>query len=103
MAVMDTMDMWVNQKLQRVRVIIFDSKEEADETLRKMDLLLYKNGFVSVADIRDMLDIPQSESDPRWGWIDIKTTVIFKIHKGWVLTWMGDLIPIHAKQNRRQQ
>ena len=63
------------------------SKEKAVETLNAMAFVIDRYEVVTVADLHDMLDLPSTPMENRWGWIDVRDARIRQLPRdaGWML------------------
>lgn len=62
--------------------ILFASRKDAEEVKEKMEDIIYKYGYVTVADIRDIAELKSSYIDSKYGWLSLKDAKIVITRKG---------------------
>lgn len=67
------------------RSYLIRSKDEAEETLTTMAMVIDQYHVVSVADLHEMLGVEVSPIDHRWGWVDVRAAQIRQVRDGWAL------------------
>lgn len=58
---------------------VFGSKEKAEEALELFEKIVLEFGQLSVADVYSYTQVTGSYHDEKWGWTDLKETVISEI------------------------
>lgn len=61
------------------------NRDRAEETLSTMAWVIERYDYVSIADVHDMLDLPSTPIDNRWGWRDLSGSRIVRRNSYWVL------------------
>lgn len=69
---------------------VLSSKEEADLILERIGDIIENFDCASLSDLHEMLGLPHSHVDNKWGWTDIRFAAIRQIREGWLL----DLPPV---------
>lgn len=64
---------------------ILSLREDADMVLEQMTDIIDKYGVVSVADLREIMNLPFSPQDNKWGWIDLSDVAVQQIREGWLI------------------
>lgn len=65
--------------------ILLDNRGEAEEVLARMDELVATYGMVSVADLNDLVGITGNYTDNNYGWTNIKSAYVQRVHDGYLL------------------
>lgn len=65
--------------------LIFDSRAECEAVREQMVDLIDAYGFVTVADMYDMADIPAPYTSNKYGWTNIRTAETVRVRDGYVL------------------
>lgn len=65
--------------------LIFDSRSECEAVREQMVDLIDAYGFVTVADMYDMADIPAPYTSNKYGWTNIRTAETVRVRDGYVL------------------
>lgn len=65
--------------------IILDSRGEASEVLTRMDELIDTYGFVTIADLYDLIGVSCNYTDNKYGWTSLRTAEIVRIRDGYRL------------------
>lgn len=65
--------------------LIFDSRSECEAVREQMVDLIDVYGFVTVADMYDMADIPAPYTSNKYGWTNIRTAETVRVRDGYVL------------------
>lgn len=65
--------------------LIFDSRGEAEAVREQMVEIIDRYGFVTVADMYDMADIPAPYTSSKYGWTNIRTAEAVRVRDGYVL------------------
>lgn len=67
------------------RDLVFSSREEADLVLEKMNDVIDQYEVVSMADLNDLVGIPSSHTDNKWGWSNLKDVKIHQVREGFLI------------------
>jgi hypothetical protein len=70
--------------------IILSSNEDAASVLSRLIEIVDQYGMASVADLHDLVGLPTTYIDNKWGWVDLRYSKVRPIREGFVL----DLPPI---------
>lgn len=62
--------------------IVVNSRDDANEVLRKLNELIIQYDMVSVNDLYDMVGIIGNHTDCKWGWTDISTARAERLRDG---------------------
>lgn len=65
--------------------LIFDSRGECEAVREQMVDLIDTYGFVTVADMYDMADLPAPYTSNKYGWTNIRTAETVRVKDGYVL------------------
>ena len=65
--------------------VVLDNRGEAEEVLSRMDELIATYGLVSVADFYDLVGIPGSYTDNKYGWTDIRNASVVRVRDGYTI------------------
>ena len=65
--------------------IILHSREDAELVMERMADILDQFQKVSVADLYDLLGMPTSMSDNKWGWRVLSSPGIAQVREGWLI------------------
>lgn len=65
--------------------LVFDSRGEAEAVREQMVDVIETYGFVTVADMYDMADIPAPYTSSKYGWTNIRTAETVRVRDGYVL------------------
>jgi len=65
--------------------IIFDNRGEAEDVLSRMDELISTYGFVSVADLYDLVGVTGNYTDNKYGWTNIRSASVIRVRDGYML------------------
>ena len=65
--------------------IKYNSLGSANEVLHSMMDIIDKYGYVTVADMYDMSDLPCSYIDNNYGWLDLSSASILSVRDGYIL------------------
>lgn len=65
--------------------VLLTSKVDAELVLESMYDILNEYQVVSVADMHELIGIPSAHIDYKWGWEDLRGTVIRQVHQGFLL------------------
>ena len=65
--------------------IIFDNRGEAEAVKQQMQAAVGKYGFVTVADLYDMVDLPAPYTSQKYGWLDVSNAETSRTRDGYML------------------
>lgn len=65
--------------------LVFDSRAECEAVREQMVDVIDSYGFVTVADMYDMADIPAPYTSSKYGWTNIRTAETIRVKDGYVL------------------
>lgn len=65
--------------------IIFDGRGEAEAVLDRMEEMIDRYGFVTVADLYDMVDLTAPYTANKYGWTSVRTVEVVRSRDGYVL------------------
>ena len=65
--------------------IIFATRSDADAAIESFSIILEKYEAVSVSDLHDMVGLPASHTDQKWGWTSAAGVSIHQTRDGYVL------------------
>ena len=65
--------------------VILETRGEAEEVLSSMDELIEMYGYVSVADMYDLVGISCEYTDNKYGWKNIRTAEPVRVRNGYML------------------
>ena len=65
--------------------IVFDNRGEAEAVKQQMQAAIGRYGFVTVADLYDMVDLPTPYTSQKYGWMDVSGAVADRTRDGYVL------------------
>lgn len=74
--------------------VVLDSRGEAEEVLAEMDELISIYGFVSVADLYDMVGITQPYTYNKYGWTNLNSASVTKLRGGGYLLNLPKALPL---------
>lgn len=74
--------------------VVLDSRGEAEEVLAEMDELISIYGFVSVADLYDMVGITQPYTYNKYGWTSLNSASVTKLRGGGYLLNLPKALPL---------
>lgn len=80
------------QRRQDAGEIILSSREDADMVIERLTDIIDKYEVVSVADLHELVGLPFSHIDNKWGWTTLNYANIRQIREGFLL----DLPPVEA-------
>lgn len=66
--------------------VVFETCMGANKVLEKMNDIVDKYGFVTVADLYNLNNIPASVTDSKYGWTNIRNCVPVYTSKGYTIT-----------------
>lgn len=83
-----------NKKVSyRVDDIILDSRETAENVLNASKEIINEYGFVTVADMYDLVGLNATYTEEKYGWVDLKEAKIIRVRSGYKLV-LPEIIPI---------
>lgn len=65
--------------------VIFDSRADANDVLKRMDELIDTYQMVSVADFYDLADVESVYTDNKYGWTNLRNAEIVSVREGYIL------------------
>ena len=65
--------------------IVFDNRGEAEAVKQQMQAAAVKYGFVTVADLYDMVDLPAPYTSQKYGWMDVSSAEATRTRDGYIL------------------
>lgn len=65
--------------------IIFDNRGEAEAVKQQMQAAIGRYGFVTVADLYDMVDLPAPYTSQKYGWMDVSNAEAARVRDGYML------------------
>lgn len=65
--------------------VVFESRAAAKKALSIMNDICNKYGFVTVADMYDMADLPAPYTSNKYGWTNIKNTEVLRVRSGYII------------------
>ena len=65
--------------------IIFDNRGEAEAVKQQMQAAIGRYGFVTVADLYDMVDLPAPYTSQKYGWMDVSSAEATRTRDGYML------------------
>lgn len=74
--------------------IVFETRGEATEVREKMDEVIEKYGFVTVADMYDMADLSAPYTSFKYGWTDIRSAEPVRLAGGGYVLKLPKALPI---------
>ncbi len=65
--------------------LILSSRDEAEIVLERLNDIIDTYEVASVADLNDLVGIPASHVDQKWGWIYLRDVGIRQVREGWLI------------------
>lgn len=65
--------------------IILESRTEAEEVIDRLFEVVSRYGSVTVADLYELVGLPSSHTDNKWGWTDLRGAGVSRAHGGFLL------------------
>jgi hypothetical protein len=65
--------------------IILSSRVEAEEVIDKMFEIISRYGAVSISDLYELIGLPSTHTDNKWGWTDMRGAGVTKVREGFLL------------------
>lgn len=65
--------------------IIFNNRGEAEAVKQQMQAAIGRYGFVTVADLYDMVDLPAPYTSQKYGWMDVSNAEAARTRDGYML------------------
>lgn len=65
--------------------VIFETRHDAMEALKKMQDIIDLYGFVTIADFCDLNDLDASFMDSKYGWINIRNIDVVNTENGYII------------------
>lgn len=72
------------------RDIILSSREEADLVVERLSDIINQYDFACLADLFELVGLPSSYTDQKWGWTFLPDIEVRQVREGWLL----DLPPV---------
>ena len=83
-------DAYYRKNVDNIR---FDSRETAEGVLKSLTEIINVYGFVTVADMYDLVGLNATYTEQKYGWIDLKEAKIIRVRSGYKLL-LPEIIPI---------
>ena len=83
-------DAYYRKNVDNIR---FDSRETAEGVLKSLTEIINVYGFVTVADIYDLVGLNATYTEQKYGWVDLKEAKIIRARSGYKLL-LPEIIPI---------
>ena len=83
-------DAYYRKNVDNIR---FDSRETAEGVLKALTEIINVYGFVTVADIYDLVGLNATYTEQKYGWLDLKEAKIIRVRSGYKLL-LPEIIPI---------
>lgn len=64
---------------------LFTSRTEVDRVMKALRRA-NQTGFVTKATLHQMIDVPSTVEDTRWGWTNLNNMDLRQVREGWVIT-----------------
>jgi hypothetical protein len=74
-----------NPKRQAMGDIIMTSNEEADLVLERLTDIVDNYDTASIADLYDLLGLPHTYIDNKWGWDDLRDADVRQVREGFLI------------------
>lgn len=74
--------------------LILHSREEAETVIERLSDIIDKYDVVTIADLHDLVGLPTTYVDNKWGWSVLKYATVRQVHEGYLL----DLPPVEPIQ-----
>ena len=65
--------------------IVLDSRVEAEEVIERLFDLVSRYETATVADLYELVGLPSSHTDNKWGWTDLQGTGVSRVRDGYLL------------------
>jgi hypothetical protein len=65
--------------------IVLDERSEAEEVLDRLFDVVNKYESATVADLYDLVGLPSTHADYKWGWTDLRGAGVSRIRDGYLL------------------
>lgn len=76
---------YVSRRRQDVGEIIIVSREEAEMVVERMIDIIDKYDVASIADLHDLVGLPTTYVDNKWGWANLNNVNIRQIREGYLI------------------
>ena len=80
------MDRW-NQNRKAAEDVVVGTKEDADSVVERLIDIVDMYEIVSVADLYELLGLPSSHVDNKWGWSNLAAIEVRQVREGWRITF----------------
>lgn len=67
------------------RHIVLDTRDDAEEVIFQMRERIRKEGYVTIAELFDLVDVPGNFNDNNWGWDDERDIRLRRISSGFLI------------------
>ena len=67
------------------RHIILDNRDDAEEVIFQIRELIRKDGYATIAELLDLVDLPSNFNDHDWGWEDERDISLRRISSGYLI------------------
>ena len=65
--------------------VILDSRVEAEEVIDKLYEVVSRYGSATVMDLYELVGLPSSHTDNKWGWTSLRGAGVSRAHGGYLL------------------
>lgn len=69
----------------KYRDIIYETREDAEDVLEELDILIKEYGSASISDLYSASGITPDYTDEKCGWVDLKRATIRRVSDGYIL------------------
>lgn len=73
--------------------IVLDSRVEAEEVIDRLFDLVSRYETATVADLYELVGLPSSHTDHKWGWADLRGAGVSRVRDGYLLD-LPDPVPL---------
>lgn len=74
--------------------IVLESRVEAEEVIDRLFDLVSRYETATVADLYELVGIPSSHTDHKWGWTDLRGAGVTRVRDGYLLD-LSDPVPLN--------
>lgn len=67
--------------------VIVGTKEEADMVVEQLTTVVDQYELVSVADLYELLGLPSTHIDNKWGWTQLSAITVGQVREGWRISF----------------
>lgn len=79
-------DRWI-QSRKTIEDVIIGTKEDADAVVERLIDVVDMYEVVSVADLYELLGLPSSHVDNKWGWTHLSNIDVRQVREGWRISF----------------